>query len=96
MQIKINERLKEVRAKKRLTQASVADTIGISRTSYQSYEEGRAQPSIETLIALSSLYCFSSINELLGHAKPSMHPLVEKYAVLGEAEKKIVDFILNS
>lgn len=49
-------RLKEIRTKKRLTQAQVAELLDCSTTVYSRYETGDRQPSIEILISLSRIF----------------------------------------
>lgn len=48
--------LKEIRAKRNLTQQQVADYIGCSSVVYSRYESGTRQPSIEVLLRLADLY----------------------------------------
>lgn len=40
-------RLMELRKKKRLTQAELADILGVARTTYSSYEQGRRTPDVD-------------------------------------------------
>lgn len=40
-------RLTELRKKKKLTQNDMANVLGIARTTYSSYEQGRRTPDIE-------------------------------------------------
>ncbi len=62
---KIAQRLAKLRTLRNLVQKQVAAHCGLKRSAYAFYVEGRAEPSIKTLIALSQLYdC--SIDELLG------------------------------
>lgn len=48
--------LKELRAKKGVSQQKVADTIGRSRSNYSAYETRVAEPSIRILIRLSKYF----------------------------------------
>ena len=57
--------LKEIRAKRNLTQQQVADNIGCSAVVYSRYENGIRQPSIETLIRLADLFGVT-VDYLLG------------------------------
>ncbi len=93
--IEINERLRALRTQNHLTQQRVADSVGVRRPAYQAYEEGRAVPPLDTLLRLSELYGYTSINELLGHQSAPVHPLMKKYLTLSLEKKKIVDFILG-
>lgn len=57
--------LKEIRAKRNLTQQQVADHIGCSAVVYSRYEKGTRQPSIETLLRLADLFGVT-VDYLLG------------------------------
>ena len=49
-------RLKELRKERKLTQEQVANYLNLAQSTYQHYENGRAEPSIETLFKLADLY----------------------------------------
>ncbi len=53
---KFQERLLEQRALHRLTQCQVAAHLHITQPSYIRYENGSAEPSIDTLIRLAELF----------------------------------------
>ena len=40
-------RLTELRKQKKLTQTDVANALGVARTTYSSYEQGRRTPDID-------------------------------------------------
>ena len=48
--------LRKIRTLKGLTQQQVADGIQCSATVYAKYERGEGEPSIETLLRLSSFF----------------------------------------
>lgn len=50
------ERLRELRKKNKMTQKDVATFLGISESGYGYYEQGRNEPSLETLRKLASKY----------------------------------------
>ena len=52
----VNENLKYLRQAKGLTQAMVADAIGVTRQTISSYESGRTQPDLEILKSLAEVY----------------------------------------
>ena len=56
----IGERMKLVRKNKSFTQKQVAEAIGITYDTYQSYELGRVTPSVERLIDFCKLFQVSS------------------------------------
>lgn len=60
-----NQRLKELRLKKALSQQALADKIGISKSSINMYERGEREPSIETLEAFADFFNVD-MNYLLG------------------------------
>lgn len=73
---KIGSRLKELRNAKGLSQAAIANKLGISDTSYQKYEYGERDIPGKILIALSDLFdvtvdsllCLTDINDPDAHA----------------------------
>lgn len=52
----MKEKLKELREKRGLSQAEVAQEIGISRQMYNKYERGDTEPSLTAIKALCTLY----------------------------------------
>jgi len=56
LQIKFTERLKELRAKKGISQRDIAKEIGISQNSYCLWEQGKTQPDLEKLIKLCQFF----------------------------------------
>lgn len=58
------EKLKALRLKNKLTQEELGEKLYLSRTSISSYEIGKNEPNIETIIAISDLFKIS-IDELL-------------------------------
>lgn len=61
----LNERLKELRAKKGLSQKQISKELNISDRNYQRYEYGTVEPVASTLIALAD-YFNVSIDYLVG------------------------------
>lgn len=58
--------LEKLRVNAGVTQQTIAEKIGIKKTTYWSYETGRTQPDFETLIKIAD-YFGCSIDYLLGH-----------------------------
>ena len=57
--------LKKMRESKRLSQVEVATQLGVNRSSYNSWESGRAKPNQKNLLLLSEILdvepsCFES------------------------------------
>lgn len=61
----LNHRLKTLRVEKHMTQAQVADRIGITKAMISAYETATRYPSYDVLIKLSSLFGVST-DYLLG------------------------------
>lgn len=57
--MKIGDKLKQERLKRKLTQENVASILNVSRQTISNWEVGRNYPDLESLVALSDLYNFS-------------------------------------
>ena len=55
----IGENLKLLRKRKGISQEEIANDLGLTRSSYSGYENGVAEPNIETLIKISEYYDIS-------------------------------------
>lgn len=49
-------RIKELREKAKLTQAELADLLGVKRVTVSQWERGENKPRIDTLIKMSKLF----------------------------------------
>lgn len=58
------EKLKALRLKNGLTQDELGEKLYLSRTSISYYEQGKFEPSIETIIAVADLFNITT-DELL-------------------------------
>ena len=47
--MKLNERLRQLRAVKQMTQAEVAEQLHLTRQTISGYESGRTEPDLKTL-----------------------------------------------
>jgi len=63
--ILLGERLKQFRKNIGLSQAQLADILGIDRSTYAYYETNKTNPSIPFLIILSKIFCVT-VDELIG------------------------------
>ncbi|HIP31418.1 MAG TPA: XRE family transcriptional regulator, partial [Crocinitomicaceae bacterium] len=54
--MEIGKNLKLLRNRKKFSQEEVAKSLGFTRSSYSGYENGVAQPNIESLILFSDFY----------------------------------------
>ena len=73
----IGRRLKECREKTKLTQAQVAEKIGIERVSVSNYEIGRVSPPWDVLIKFADLFN-TSTDYLLGNTDDPDKPFVDE------------------
>ena len=80
-----NQRLKQLRQRRKLTQSELADILGLKPTAISNYESKRNEPSFDKLIALSQ-YFDVSCDYLLG--------ISDAYLPVGGEvlDKDIVDF----
>ncbi len=63
--MKFCERLRLIRLENNMTQKEVYEKLGLSPNGYASYEQGRTEPSIATLIKLCEVFDVSA-DYLLG------------------------------
>lgn len=64
--MKFNERLKNIRKRFKVTQKSIADYLGVTLRTYQRYEEGKIEPPLSTVSAISQ-YLNMPVDCLLGN-----------------------------
>ena len=62
------KKLKELRLSFSLTQAELAQKIGVSRVNYTRYENGKVRPDYETLINIADFYDVS-LDEIFDRKK---------------------------
>ena len=53
----IAEKLRSCRNKCGLSQRQVAEALGVERSTYTGYENGRTEPNLITLVKLSQIFC---------------------------------------
>ena len=51
-----NERLKQLRKEKGMTQAEISKLLDVGQNTYSYWESGKVQPDIQTLIKLSDIF----------------------------------------
>jgi transcriptional regulator with XRE-family HTH domain len=59
-------RLRELREERGLTQAQVAEAIGVTESSISFYESGKKQPSLDKIIKLADYYNLS-LDKIVGY-----------------------------
>lgn len=57
--------IKDIRLRKGLTQSEVAAALGVSSVVYSRYENGKRQPSIDTLVQMADIFGVT-VDYLLG------------------------------
>jgi transcriptional regulator with XRE-family HTH domain len=90
--------LKQERLKRGLLQKEVAAIAKTPLKRYGSYEEGRAAPSLQTLVNLAEGYGYDSLDKFLFGRKEingRQNKLIDAYVSLPSEKRKIVDFILG-
>ncbi|MEI6132815.1 MAG: helix-turn-helix transcriptional regulator [Bacillota bacterium] len=96
----IAKKLKEVRENLKLTQAEVAEKIGVKHNTISMWESGKNQPDADTFINLCSIYGVN-IDDLFGiESNDESFTSFEqahiiKYRALDERGKAMVDVILD-
>lgn len=86
----IGDRIKEIREKNSMTQASLAKKLGISRSAVNAWEMGVSVPSAQYLIELSKLFK-TSTDYILGLNNQETIDI----SFLDEEDKKIFYSLLN-
>ncbi len=86
--------LKQLRAKKKISQQQLADVIGISQQSINKYENHNVEPDISTLIDIAD-YFNTSVDYLIGHT--DVEHIIENVAPyeLNSDERTIIDGYRN-
>lgn len=89
------------------TQAKAADMLGVTRSAYGSYEEGRAQPVLGMFTTFISVLGISNLQAFIEnpdfdywgqdreYTVEFQSPMEKKYAAAPNAARKIVDLALG-
>ena len=90
-----NDTLKQLREKSGKSMSSIADSLGIPKGTYASYEYGKREPNIEMLTKISKFYDVS-IDYILGrpNAKAPKDPF-DEIETVDEMEKDLIKEWLN-
>ena len=78
-----NERLRELRTKKDMSQSQLATALGISKSSISMYELGERQPDFETLEIIADFFNVD-MNYLLGDESKSTYYLDPEVAEMAQ------------
>lgn len=87
MNIKLADRLVELRKENKLSQEALAEKLGLSRQAISKWERAEASPDTDNLIALASLYGIS-LDELLGNEKKAEKEGVAEKSSLTDTQIK--------
>jgi DNA-binding XRE family transcriptional regulator len=90
----LKDRLKELRLKAGYTQNGFAVAVEINYRTYQSYEDGRAEPSIKTMQKLAAFHGVT-IDELINGPMERKTEFEKSYYDLSPDKRKIVDYIFQ-
>lgn len=74
------EILKNEREKAKLTQGALGESLGVTAKAISSYEAGRTQPTIETLVCLANIFEVS-LDYLLGRSNKEVQSFQEQHLV---------------
>lgn len=100
-EIHLANNLKLARKRFKWSQEQAAKATGINRAKYASYEEGRANPPIDSLIKITRTFKIKDIDKFITQNFSSLtitkEPTIEsKYRVLNPDIKKAVDILLDA
>ncbi len=87
MNIKLADRLVELRKENKLSQEALAEKLGLSRQAISKWERAEASPDTDNLIALASLYGIS-LDELLGNEKTAEKEVTTEEKTLTDTQIK--------
>lgn len=76
-------RLRELRAEKNISQRKMAETFSVSQGTYNNWEQGNTQPSIEQLIELARFFGVS-VDYLIGNSDDEGYIKIQE--VLSQAD----------
>lgn len=84
----MKKNLKNIRIQNNLTQKEIATKLNISRSTYNNYEQGVAEPDIETLKKLADIY-HTTTDTIIEHEVPY---LLDKSTLTPE-QREIVEIV---
>ena len=84
----------ELRKNRGMTQEAVANILGVSRLSYQRWESGEFEPSLDSVVRLADLFGVS-IDYLLDHKSQVCELTPEEFANLQMSVKVVGTIVKN-
>lgn len=91
----LSQRLKQLRSENNLTQAQLADILGIAKTTLAAYEQGKSEPNITLLIKMAN-YFSVTIDYIVGKTNCSNTDYQPISDILSIDEKTIETLVLLS
>lgn len=88
---KLTNRLKKHRESAGITQKEVAAIIGVSESTYRSYELGDRKISVDLLAKLAEIYR-TSVDVLIGNAEPTNEPTIVSGNFTQDQAEKIIKY----
>ena len=95
MNIKLADRLVELRKEHKLSQEALAEKLGLSRQAISKWERAEASPDTDNLIALATLYGIS-LDELLGNEPKSQKEVPVEEKTLTDTQIKGKNHLIKS
>jgi transcriptional regulator with XRE-family HTH domain len=99
---KFGKNIKKIRNVRGLTQAQLAEILEVNRGVISSYEEGRAEPKIETIIKTAEVFQLSldillknslTVNQLSGFSLPEIAKGQNEAQLLPATKPTVFDFL---
>ncbi|HRE52244.1 MAG TPA: helix-turn-helix transcriptional regulator [Flavitalea sp.] len=90
----LKDNIRKARVSIGFSQKQMAASVGKNRGTYQSYEDGRAEPSVHTLIKIAETVGITLDDLVRGNCTPS-NEISDRYARLSSRDKAIVDAVMG-
>jgi SOS-response transcriptional repressor LexA len=90
----INERIKQIRKEKRLTQTEFGSKIGVNQCSVVDWERGRSFPSVESMKSMAKCYGIN-LHWLMTGEGTMYLPHIDELTLKAELKQKVYNFIRN-
>ena len=99
----LSEILKDLRARKRISQAALAEVLEVTQQAVQRWERGKARPDVESLEKLSDYFKVST-DYLLGRSgnnycqllSSEQEQLIDDYSKLNKTNQKIITYTMKA
>ena len=82
----ISEKIRDLRKRKGVSQAAIAEYLGITKQAYSLYETGKREPDFETLLQLAKYFDTDADSLLTGSDTARVSDTRLKFALFGDAE----------